>query len=449
MWLIEVCLVRISLQRTFTHFKTGLYTMLQQATVVALLGVCAFLFSRFHAKDNRFFYQSIQGKNNTVLFVTNEHPGFYNVHLSTVYSLLEKHPQIEIHYASFPRGAQRVHQISSLASKRGSRAKDVTFHPLTGLGFVNTLAKILNNQTAIIHRPGLSAGDHFAKYIGFYVSPWPAEEYWTLYESCHRLIDKIDPAIIIIDTFFVPAVDAVRDERRLHALITPNILSDMLPAVQPAWTLFWKYPALGSGFPYPVPWSLIPANIYINFRIIRSLLHLPDITTKREFLKKKGIKRPIDFMGLYRPDVPWLTQTLPGAHLPLVTIPRNVTLTGPINLAGLEEETSAGKELLEWTKNPTVLISLGSGFKYVEYQASVMLEAMQHVLKETDVQILWKIDKLESFDGNFLEAAMRDSAGRLRIEKWLEVEPPTLLQNGHILAFVHHGGAGSYHDSIE
>lgn len=154
-------------------------------------------------------------------------------------------------------------------------------------------------------------------------------------------------------------------------------------------------------------------------------------------------------MGLYRPDVPWLTQTLPGAHLPLVTIPRNVTLTGPINLAGLEEETSAARELLEWTKKPTVLISLGSGFRYVEYQARVMLEAMQHVLKETDVQILWKIDKLESFDDNFLETAMRDSAGRLRIEKWLEVEPPTLLQDGHILAFVHHGGAGSYHDSIE
>jgi hypothetical protein len=44
---------------------------------------------------------------------------------------------------------------------------------------------------------------------------------------------------------------------------------------------------------------------------------------------------------------------------------------------------------------------------------------------------------------------MRDSAGRLRIKKWLEVEPPTLLQGGHIVAFVHHGGAGSYHDSIE
>ena len=90
------------------------------------------------------------------------------------------------------------------------------------------LAKVLGNQTTITHPPGLSAGDHFAKYMSFYVAPWPAEEYWTLYESCHRLIKEVDPALIIIDTFFSPAIDAARNERRLHALITPNILSDML-----------------------------------------------------------------------------------------------------------------------------------------------------------------------------------------------------------------------------
>ena len=420
--------------------------MLRQATVITLLiGICAFLFSRSRAQDDRWL---AQGKNNTVLFVTNEHPGLYNVHLSTVYSLLEKHPQIETHYASFPRVGQRIQQISSLAAKRGSKARDVTFYPLPGLGYVDTLAKLANQSTST-HRPGLSAGDHLAKYIGFYIAPWPAEEYWTLYESCDRLIDEIDPAVIIIDTFLGPAVDAARDKNRLHAFITPNILSDLLPAKQPMWTLFWKYPALGSGFPYPVPWNLIPANVYINFKIIRAMLYLPNITAKKLFLEKKGIKRPIDFMGLYRPDVPWLTQTLPGAHLPLATIPRNVTLTGPVNLAGLEEKSSAAIELLGWIKKPTVLISLGSGFKYVENQARVMLEAMQNVLEETEVQILWKMDKLELFDDQFLKAAMRDSAGRLRIETWLEVEPPTLLQDGNILAFVHHGGAGSYHDSIE
>lgn len=183
--------------------------------------------------------------------------------------------------------------------------------------------------------------------------------------------------------------------------------------------------------------------------MVRGMLHLPSVTEKRNFLKNKGIKNPIDFMGIYKPDVPWMTQTLPGAHLPMMRMPRNVTLTGPINLAGLEKESYAVKELLDWVQKPTLLISLGSGFRYAEYQAKVMLEAMQNVLKETDVQILWKLDKLEPFDSQFMETAVRDSAGRLRIEKWLEVEPPTLLQEGHIVAFIHHGGSGAFHDSLE
>ena len=124
-------------------------------------------------------------------------------------------------------------------------------------------------------------------------------------------------------------------------------------------------------------------------------------------------------------------------------------INGTNQSGGIGGRNFCGEGVARVDKEADSVDQLGEWLKYVEYQARVMLEAMQHVLKETDVQILWKIDKLEPFNDNFLEAAMRDSAGRLRIEKWLDVEPPTLLQDGHILAFVHHGGAGSYHDSIE
>ncbi|KAK9320287.1 glycosyltransferase family 1 protein [Lipomyces orientalis] len=424
--------------------------MLRLATVIAVLAVIgAFLFSKFTAQDDRFLFQTIHGKNNTVLFVTDEHPGFCNVHLATLYSLLENHPEIKIHYASFSKTGRRLKQISSLAAERGSRAQDVKFHLLSGLGYAATLEKVMGKQQDLAHRPGLAAADFLSRSFRYFLAPWPVEEYWMLYESLSQLIDEVDPAVIVIDTFFSPGIDAARNKRRLHALVTPNILSDLMPAGQPAWTLLWKYPALGSGIPYPVPWRLIPANIYMNIRIIRGMTNLPDISAKRKSLEKKGIKRPIDFMGLYRPDVPWLTQTLPGVHLPLVNIPRNVTLTGPINLAGLEEKTAAAQELLDWVKKPTVLISFGSGFKFLEHQTRIVLAAIQNVLRETNVQVLWRMDKLEPFDDQFLKTAVRESSDRLRVEKWLEVGPPTLLQNGHIVAFVHHGGAGCFHDSIE
>lgn len=343
--------------------------MLRQATITAFfVGLCAILFSWI--KPENAPPPITQGKNDTILFITNEHPGLYNVHLATLYSLLQKNPQLTIHYASFPKVEKRVQHISKLAAN----GKSVDFYPLPGLGYTDSLTKVIDHSDHA-HAPGLASVEIFGKNMGVYIAPWSAEAYWTLYESCDRLIEEIDPAVIVLDALLAPGINAARQKNRLHAIITPNVLSDLLPAgQQPPWTLFWKYPALGSGFPYPVPWKLIPANMYINFKIIRGILYLPEISAKRKLLEKKGIKKPIDFMGLYRPDVPWITQTLPGAHLPVARIPANVTLTGPINLAGLEKKYSAALELLDWTKKPTVLICLGSGFKYHEWQARAMLE---------------------------------------------------------------------------
>lgn len=130
-------------------------------------------------------------------------------------------------------------------------------------------------------------------------------------------------------------------------------------------------------------------------------------------------------------------------------MPSNVSLTGPINLAGLEQVTPAGRELLEWVKQkPTVLINLGTVFAFDETLARIMTEAIQNVLAAADLQVIWKVKKHNSFDDEFLTTAVRNSAGRLRIENWLDVEPPTLLQAGGIAAFVHHCGAGSFHDAL-
>ncbi|CAG8958148.1 hypothetical protein HYFRA_00000497 [Hymenoscyphus fraxineus] len=422
--------------------------MLKRASVSAvLIGVCAYLFASSREVEET-YYPPIIGKKNTLLFLTNDHVGCHNVHLSTVYSLLAKHPEIEVHYASFPKVEKRLKHISSLAAQTNSKAKDVSFHPLPGTGYVDTLAELFDIDKELeigSHGPGLNT---LSKSIGSYIAPWAAEDYFNLYDTCARLIDEIDPAFVIIDTVFAPGIDATRDRNRSHALITPNLLTDYLPAEQPKWTLFWKYPAVGSGHPYPVPWSLIPLNIYCNYKMISGVLYDKKIAAKREILRAMGIKKPIDFLNLYKPDVPFLTQTLPGAHLPMIVMPRNVTLTGPINLAGLEEKTPAAKELLEWAKKPTLMICLGSVFPYQPYQAGMMLEALQNVLKNTDVQVLWKMSHLDLFEDHAVENAIRDSNGRLKIEKWLDVEPPTLLMEGNISAFVHHGGAGSYHDAL-
>lgn len=204
---------------------------------------------------------------------------------------------------------------------------------------------------------------------------------------------------------------------------------------------------MSSGYPFPIPWHLIPANIYLNLRTIIAAVHVPSIALKRDNLKARGVKNPIDFIGVYRPDVPWLTQTLPGAHLPLF-IPSNVTRTGPINLAGVDAVRPEDSEIFSWIQRaPTVLISFGSVFRFKRQGSVTMIEAIKDLVKSTDVQVLWKL-KRDDFDDGFLTEAVEELNGRLRIEKWLDLEPATLLQSGHIVASVHHGAAGAFHDTL-
>jgi len=36
------------------------------------------------------------------------------------------------------------------------------------------------------------------------------------------------------------------------------------------------------------------------------------------------------------------------------------------------------------------------------------------------------------------------AAGRVRISEWIEAEPASMLATGHMVCYVHHGGANSY-----
>jgi hypothetical protein len=206
---------------------------------------------------------------------------------------------------------------------------------------------------------------------------------------------------------------------------------------------------LGSGLPYPVPWSKIPENILLNLRFISTMLYMPDVKEKQEFLRSKGIKDPINFLRLHRPDVPWLSQTMPEAAWPVDVVPQNVTCTGPMTLE-VSTVAEQDKGLATWLEGSrTVLINLGSGYKWLEPHTIAMAQAVASILQDTHVQILWKFRKETEYDNTFMDSlAPFVKSGRLRIERWLAADPPSLLESGHIVASVHHGGSGCYHEAI-
>ncbi len=111
---------------------------------------------------------------------------------------------------------------------------------------------------------------------------------------------------------------------------------------------------------------------------------------------------------------------MPGTHLPLVKIPRNVTFDdNPINMAGTRgvDTVSARKliDLDQGTYGTDQLRKRDSGS--TELRARTMLEAIRDILQETDLQVLWKMVKLEPFDDRFLSLRCRSSRALLMNRK--------------------------------
>ncbi|CAG9956625.1 unnamed protein product [Clonostachys rosea f. rosea IK726] len=398
----------------------------------------------------------IQGRNKTVLFLANEHHGFSNAHMATAYALLENFPDLEVHFASFPKLRSTIERISSSARARTPAARDITFHSLKGISFADSCEKESaarypgwESQDVMMGPPGLAGIQKMTRDFQWLISPWTVEEHLALYEEIGRVIDEVDPAVVVNEVFMRPAFDATRDKNRQHAVITPNTVLDNFVGDQPHGSSLWKFPAQSSGIEFPVPLRRIPENIYLNIRMISSILYTPGISAKKAALREKGLKEPINFLGLHRPDVPWITMDTEGAAIPVDFIPTNVTRAGPI-LIDNAPVSEQDPELAQWLKQaPTILFSPGSYFRVEEERAWVVAAALAEVLAKTQVQIIWKIKKRGEYSDEFLKPLQPYiDEGRVRVTNWLTADLYSILQTGDIIASVHHGGSNCYHEAI-
>lgn len=181
------------------------------------------------------------------------------------------------------------------------------------------------------------------------------------------------------------------------------------------------------------------------------------MTTMKEYLKSHGIPTPVDLFTVYRPDnLIWISQGSIEADFPLTVIPENVKAVGPIILASASA-VEQDAELATWIKKaPTVMINLGSHVDYDEKAAREMVGAIKILLEQTDVQVLWKFNKRKDKDGavavdfpmDFVKNMLGGNIERLRMTKWLSIDPPAMLETGNIAAAVTHGGASSFYEAM-
>ncbi|KAH7131082.1 hypothetical protein EDB81DRAFT_130413 [Dactylonectria macrodidyma] len=411
-----------------------------------LVAVLAVLFSQNDVPERPPY---VQGRNKTVLFLVNSEPGLGNALVATASSMLENHADVEVHLASFPKLGKRLGRISEFARTKTPEASDIIFHELGSPSFEDAVTNAGKTMLNIPHPPGAAGIAQLCRDMPLWISPWTVEDHMDIYKDLKKVIDTVDPAVVVVDTLFRPAFDATRDSNRYHVIITPNTIVDNFLADQPYGSMFWKYPAVGSGFAFPVPLRNIPENIYLNMRFIYSILRMPGLDAKKAALRENGLLDPINFYKMYRQDVPWITMTTEDATVPVDYVPPNVTCAGPMVLTAAPA-VEQDPDMVEWLKkSPTVLINLGSSVSWTQTKAAIMVQAVAAVMEKTDVQILWKFAKYGEYSDDVLSPVKSYlESGRLRMEKWLTIDPTSLLETGYFVASIHHGGSNCYHEAI-
>ncbi|KAI1267684.1 hypothetical protein F5Y18DRAFT_378439 [Xylariaceae sp. FL1019] len=366
---------------------------------------------------------------------------------------MEEYPEIKIHFASFAAARDKVSRVSTLGRKKTPTAQSIAFHEIPGpdrgqaimkrLGCGDTLT---DADACLSHAPGARGVDALANQMEYVVSSWTGEEHYAIFEQVSKIIEDVDPAVVVVDFLFRPAVDAIEYLNRLRVVMSPNALSDLFGPIQPYLAGFWKYPALGTGFSFPVPWRDIPENVYVNFRMLWGMLMTPTPRELQSYLKSKGLK-PSSLLN-FRDDVVKITQTLPEASLPVDKIPANTTAVGAMILdsaPAIEQDPT----LVAWLgRAPTIVINFGSLFAYSAERAETMASVVQQILTKSDLQVLWKMAPISDF-GNAFAASLQPyiEGDRLQIMLWLPIDTLTLLETDNVIASVHHGGASSFNEA--
>lgn len=210
------------------------------ALVVALSAV---LLSRAPSASENDDGHHVQGKNNTVLFLANSNHGYSNVHLATSYALLENHPSVKLHFGTFEKMRARIHRVSQAGANVSPNAQPISFNLLPSAEYLDAVAaRGIMAPGDIVIPPGLAGSRYMSKNLRWILSPWLQEDHLVIYRRCKELIEEIDPAVVVLDPMFRPAVEAVQDANRLYAILSPNTVEAFV-SLQPWGKWLWKYPA--------------------------------------------------------------------------------------------------------------------------------------------------------------------------------------------------------------
>ena len=164
-----------------------------------------------------------------VLFLTLSERGQANIHLATSHALRTAYGdnEVEVHFASFPDIAKAVIKVSEQAGK------DIIFHPIGGRSYSEGIQSLGFDLQKVRHKPGIRGVSEFNWLVAHAAVPWLGPDYVDVFHSVRQVIEETDPALIVVDTLFMPGIDAVRSLNYTYIVLSPNDVRNALLPTQP------------------------------------------------------------------------------------------------------------------------------------------------------------------------------------------------------------------------
>ena len=187
-----------------------------------------------------------------ILFVTNSESGQANTILAMALEVTTR-PHVQVHVASFPVLKQRVERLSPR----------INFHPLDGKAMAEAMRARGLNVEKLSHPPTAKSREPYGHVIPAVLTVWDGEcelcfllwmwvvtyvrhlfglAYVRLCDSIKKIIEGIDPDVVVVDSLLNAGFDACRSLNRKYVMSSPNTPMDLARHLQPWLKGVWYYP---------------------------------------------------------------------------------------------------------------------------------------------------------------------------------------------------------------
>jgi polyene glycosyltransferase len=266
---------------------------------------------------------------------------------------------------------------------------------------------------------------------------------FTKYRQLEAVVDKVRPAVMVIDCETRYALDLAIARRIPYLLSVPFILSNVLTPYSPFARSYVprRFPTPHSGLPYDMNLVQRMSNRFFRLRTLAMFFNPEmskvlgeDTAIRKEF----GLPRTEPMIRVAEAEKV-LCYSVAQIDYPL-EVPEHVRLVGAM-IPPLPQAPDG--ELTEWLDaRPSVIYAgLGTNTRLTRAEVSSLVEVARR--RDGAHHVLWKLPQPQQH----LLPPRESLPGNLRIESWVPSQLD-VLAHPNVTVFVNHGGGNGFHEGL-